>query len=230
MSNAVESYTTLMQLAATGRDFTLGEIRVLDPDDTSATLFFGTGFDFSTSLQVPDITDGQTVEAIAQLRVIRTDMDTLYLRTRLDWTTFEGDKHESHAVYNLTPEAAHQLANQEPSATFDSATFDENTLCTMSPAELINLVTEAVFDNEDRASQFEARWHQVFPGSDGSVDDLEILGRHTHYHERVIMGLHEQGEQIICMLSDMDLGSVDPTELDTLLAWITTRPSLTTTS
>ena len=184
---------------------------------------FGNGYDFEAKLAVPDIVRdaGRTVEAVAKLRVIATVDGELFLRTWLIWTPTDGKERKSYACYQITREAAEQLA-QSASEDHVEPAFDPSGL---EDTEIIQQSIELLFDAVGEAAAYKANWSQVYEGSDGVEGVSEAIAElNAKYQERVITELAEAGTAVTCMLSFDDFGAVEADELATILEWVETQP------
>lgn len=193
-----------------------------------ATLF-GTGFDFRTTLPVPDMDTDGSVDAAMRLRIVATNRGTLFLCSHLAWVPTAGGNHESYARYEISPEAAERLAQAETDS--DQAEYDDTTE-EDHPGNLREsdeLLWEAGFQALDAVVPYQAQWRQLYPGSyfdPRNIDPHEAAAHHA-YHAQVIMSLHSDEVAVMCMLGDADLSSVEPTELPKLYDWVRAQPEVT---
>lgn len=215
MSNDVmDAYSQLVNTAGLGNQFRYDQVLFPPyPGENQGDAIYGTGFDFDFEISVPDIVDGETVQAAVKLRVIKTADGDLYLRNWLIWTPSDGYEHKSFASYTISPEAAEQLAASTPSAE-SSMTEEEFNL--LPPGEQLQAAFSMIFESMDDSEPYKANWIQTIP----DLDDLQAATAHDCYHGNVIIGLGGTDNAPTCMLSDMDLGEVGPGEIIAIAYWV----------
>ncbi len=236
MSAVMEAYNSLMNRAAQGRPYVHSEVYYpeVGPDDPRTRRVVGHGHDFTRTVPVLDVSNDATVDGTAALRVLRltaeSEGEVLLLRARLTWTTSAGAEHASYACYKLTADAAAHLAQQPMTPPEENADeFDPNAFADAASAFLA--LTEALDPVFEDAERYRADWQQTFPGSDfddsyydsGEFDD-EVARANEAYHSQAVRQATKDEPELLCMLSDGELGVVSPQELVGLWSWVSRQP------
>jgi hypothetical protein len=218
MTTAKTAHERLITIARQGSSyrwdqvFTPGGIPEPDP-----TRIVGKGFDFTRTIQVLDSVDG-TVDGTVELRMLEED-EALFLRTRLSWQSSTGGEHESFASYKLTSGAAERLDNTPVG---EKPTQDE--------IEDMGVLSEALFTAIEEAGRYEASWKQTYPGAGFDLyddDDQRAATQAKHdYHAQAVLAAKEAEPDLLCMLSDTDLGAVHPNEISAILDWVEHQPEV----
>lgn len=221
ISTAQVAHEHLIAIASRGNAYRWNQVftpgGIPEPDPTRIV---GKGFDFTHAIQVPDNVDG-TVDGTVELRVLALEDDeALFLRARLSWQSSTGGEHKSSACYTLTPASAEQLSNtpveEEPGRNIE---------------DLPGLF-EAIFEAVEEAAGYKADWEQTYPGSDfdwyNDEDENESMAAAVahDYHVRVVHAANEAEPDLLCMLSDSELGAVHPDEIGKILAWVERQPEI----
>jgi hypothetical protein len=224
MSAVLEAYNALMAIAGSGPEFVHGNVYhpTVPANHPRMSQVIGRGYDWTRIVPVADQYTGATVQATASLRLIRMDGEvdgvvvpgtSLFIRARLSWVTSRGGSYASYACYDITPQAAVVLSRTAPTVDDgpSDAEFDQ-----MTPEKLVETAFGAVSEAMSDAGRYNADWIQTLPpGEEGwpSNEDSE-------YHSKTVLAAIADQPLLLCMLSDMDLGGVEPQELGNLLTWI----------
>lgn len=222
MLGVVEAYNGLLDIAARGREFFHGQVYYpqVPDNDPRMSQSVGHGYDFVRSVTVPSVGGQPPAEGTASLRVIRlTNADgyALMLRTRLTWTSPFGE-HQSYACYELLPEAIEYLSN----APVPDEGPSEEEIIAMDPTEVSALLFDTMAVMAEHAAPYQAEWLQKVPES-GSI---QRIGEAHDYHSQAIMATAESEPQLLCMLSDMDMGMVERDEPARLFEWVRQQPEV----
>lgn len=233
-SAVMQAFYALRDFAGTGREFTYGAVRTSDGPGHDMTKF-GNGYAFIVPLTVPDRYSPIEVDAVANLRIIchlpgdPVTGGTLYLETRLAWSTSNGERHSCYAKYNLYDITASFLADEHANPekyklelSFDIDAYERGELdpTAAQMEEIQNLLIE----NAERQMPYEAVWQQGYPYADHelSATDQEAMLR---YHHEVIEAARDRQSDMLCMLASNDMfAGVGPEEPLQLLRWVKTRP------
>ncbi|HSE61442.1 MAG TPA: hypothetical protein VLA88_04075 [Candidatus Saccharimonadales bacterium] len=213
-----QAFTGLAAFAATGGCFTNAMTYRELPHDADPHRVVARGYVLTRKLDVQDRDTDGTVQGTATVRVLRRDDGALMLRVRVEWTTSAGAQHATQAAYVIaTPERAQ--AGSDAMAEKGMNTGIGETLSAMI--------------------DYNAAWRQEYPGAlDDDGDSLEQYERMTgperlaadkaeEYHARTVLALRGAEPDMLCMLSDSSLGSVQPDELDKIYGWLQQQPEYT---
>lgn len=224
MTEVMDAYDGLLAIARQGRAFRYDEVYGPPYTHEKPDRRFGSGFDFEMFVEVPDIFEGQNVEATVVLRVINTSQESLFLRCRLTWIASDGKSYQSSAVYDISRDAAGQLALEvkEADRLVSQDDFPEG-----EDQEALERMLATMLELDTEAEAYKAVWHQSVTGADeNEVATDEELDRCNEYHAMVIVHLQDAGIDVACMLSDSEAGEVLPEELGKLYDWVKTRPEV----
>lgn len=218
MTTAKTARERLIAIARQGSPYRWNQVftpgGIPEPDPTRVV---GKGFDFTRTVQVLDSVDG-TVDGRVELRVLE-EGEALFLRTRLSWLSSTGGEHESFASYKLTSAAAERL---------DKTPVEEKP--TKDEVENIGVLSEALFAAIEEAAKYGANWKQTYPGAgfDLYADDDQRAATEAKrdYHARAVLAAREVEPDLLCMLSDTDLGAVQPNEISAILDWVERQPEI----
>lgn len=243
--SVLDIYNQLVEIASKGGPFRWDQVYHVqeNTDPAQAASVLGNGYDFSRTIQVPDVNaaeSGATVKATIEFRIIAKDdqrgTKSLFLRTWLIWTpTGATEQYKSYASYDITPAAAIKLAESvgqpQPGEDIQIPEGDPQDMSEEQIAELVEDVAEALFGYMSNASTYGAQWAQTPSDEDlmsaydlGSMSPEEIEGI-TAYQEKVIVAV-QLANPVLCMLSYDSMGVVEPGELTTLHDWLLEQPEL----
>ena len=228
MSSVKDAYQALLAVAAIGRPYRFDQVYAgysVSPEEEAGVIGTGCDFTLTTPVLDRDTSANATVDGTAELRVLRlTNKGNLRLlvRIRLTWTTSAGDTHVSFAVYEITPEAAARLAVmpevEESGIDYGALPADERDAAAF----------RALMEAGDEAEHYNAIWLQTYPG-----EEVEYLGPDEatgEYHSAAIEAAKQAAPELLCMLSDMDMGSVEPREISLINAWVQRQPKTSISS
>lgn len=232
------AYDRLVEIAKRGRRFRWDDVHYRDESttDEQAAAIIGTGYDFTRTIPVWDITADKaetTVEGTIEFRVIakeapKAGTSSLFLRTRLTWTRHNGVEHKSYAGYDISPEALRILMDKaaNPPAELDLPDLETATEEEMN--RVLELAGGEIRDAMDKAGDYLAEWIQT-PGVDDMLSYLtgdEELAFGEDPHAQTVQKAQEAEPLLLCMLSWLDLGEVETDELPKLLKWVTAQPEI----
>lgn len=222
MTEAMQAYDKLISYAKGGREYRYDEVFTVEEwTVVDGAAIIATGHDIERTIQVIDTAPGNTVTGTAALRILyRIDGDepTLFIRIKLSWVTSDGGKHESFAAYDLSRTVAESLPftlAAYPEVTDGDQSFDD-----------IESALSAVFDIMNTMSASGAEWRQTYPGSDSmfsEIDEEDDIQEEDGYHARAVIAAQEAEPDLLCMLSDSELGQASGDELVRILDWISTH-------
>jgi hypothetical protein len=196
----------------------------------------GHGHDFTRKLRLPTMVGQDAVEATASFRVLwltYKEVPELFVRTRLEWTSSEG-KHTSFAAYYLTEEvvrthmaAAYDNPPPTPQLSFD--VDDPTAFEDMSKEQLQAVLDEGMdlmIEQAKRDAPYHASWRQTVPTSGDPEIGEAMIGQYGNSHGASVMAAKNVEPDMLCMLSDSDMGSVDVDELIRLANWVSAQPEV----
>ncbi len=202
MSDFLDAYGSLFRTANHGAEYYYQTIPKSEWNGHIDSDLWARGYTLTSKVVIPDVVEGQSVDATVDFDLMATVDGTLFLRTIAYWTRSDGKEHGSLALWNISREAAELIDRL-------LSTDESLETVTSEPRPAIR------YGFDPYGEIFGAICEQILPSK--SNDDID-------HHTAVIMkliGIDMPGTE---MLTHWNGTAVDPEYLIVLNQWMQNVP------
>jgi hypothetical protein len=201
MTALTDAHQNMLDMAKPRQAYRRDQVFHVAENDAAGSEIVGTGFDLDRSVSVS--LDGVSTQAAVELRVLAMTTGSLFIRIWLKWISQWGE-HCAFAYYNLSPEAIAQLDSQPASA----INIDADNLDSAS-------VLGALFGHMESQQDLGADWSHDYPAF---TDEI------INYHGKFVLAARETEPELLNILSEAEMGTVDAQEIIDISNWLRRQP------